>query len=1127
MAIAGALEIQLFANIARLQSDMTQAKGVVGAAMSEMSSMVGKVQSAFSALGVGLSAGYFVSLVKGSIDAINHLDELTKSTGLTIDELSGLKLAARESGADFDGLAKGVDRMTVAMGKSPEKFRALGITAKDSSGALGQLSDIFNSLTDVQQRNALAQATFGRSWAELAPILSMGSAKIEETMMRGAALADVTEEMTKQAHLFKIQMAELEATLDSGKMKLANDLLPALNSITAAMKQAAIESGFLKAVLVGIGGIMAEWVGLNKTAADRGPAYLKSLQDEFESLTEMKAAGAELLAGEQRRLALLPDLIAKTKELVDVQNKVSAGPGAAFAGGKAGASDPGAAARTAAFLKTGIEAATAASDSLIASLQKELIKVNELSGSSSKYQQVLVDIAKLKKEGKPVDDMRAKQIAKEIDDTINLRIQTEAYNKVLDELDAVRQKEIDDARQIIESLDDQNKRTEFENSLIGKTVEEQKLANIEFERNLALRGKSIPIAIDEINKAYDLKKALAAQGDEIRTQTKFWDDAATAAGNFFGDLIVNGKSAFDNLRAQLKSFLQELLALFAKRWILQMVGSLVGGTSGAAIAAAGGSSGSGSLAGTALSAGSSYLGNTALGTTLGGWAGGGSTALGSWLGASGTGATGAFSGATVTGSTGIGGSGALATIGWIVAVVAGMYANNSMYTAGWRRPTDGSSTNPLTAVQQGGPTMGASYSADAIFRSLGFSDRMASLFSGSSMNTRLFGHQMTHADAAGITGTTTGSGGFDAMGYQDFSQRGGVFSSDRRWTETSALTADQTKPFRDAIATIHQQMLNLGAALGVDAATLLRNYTHAFHLQLTSSSSQQEIDDAIAGFFQTVFVDQANILLGAATGRIHDYITQFQGSTEDLVTAIGQVAIIFGVAGRSPLADAMEVITAEGDQFNTALRANAAGLHTVMDAYDGTLESTTNLANATITYYNAQIQLIAAITRTKQAIDDMFGATFHNIQMAGMDRQGQYNFYQHDADVARALALTSTDPDTIRTLSQRINDDIASAFNLLTPDQQRAQSADFLTRGQATQAAIDQHMIDIRQNVVDATVTMTAAVRDLIGSLTTTAATNATAANTNLAAATTPTTVHVEVTVDDNRANASVVNSGG
>jgi hypothetical protein len=148
------------------------------------------VKGTLEAIGVTLSVGYFAELIKSSIEAGDHLANLNKVTDLSVEELSGLQLLAKQSGTDIDGLAKAVSRMQVEIGKAPDKFRELGITATTGTGALKQFSDIFALLPDINQRNALAQAVFQRSWQEMAPILALGSARIQEVVDKGAQLSD-------------------------------------------------------------------------------------------------------------------------------------------------------------------------------------------------------------------------------------------------------------------------------------------------------------------------------------------------------------------------------------------------------------------------------------------------------------------------------------------------------------------------------------------------------------------------------------------------------------------------------------------------------------------------------------------------------------------------------------------------------------------------------------------------------------------------------------------------------------------------------------------------------------------------------------------------------------------------
>lgn len=259
--IAGTLEIQMLANMARLADDMHKAQDHVGSAMKNIERSVSQAKSVLAALGLGLSIGYFAHLVKGSIDAADKLGDLSKSTNLTVKELAGLNLLAKQSGTDLDGLAKAINKMSVEMGKDPEKFRALGITAKNNKEALMQFADVFAQLPDIQQRNAVAQAVFGKSWEQLAPVLSEGGQKIGEIIDKGALLSGNTQKMTEDADRFNDQMAEFNITLGATRNQLVGDMLPGMNRIAEAMREAAKEGNLFKLALVGIGGAIHELFG--------------------------------------------------------------------------------------------------------------------------------------------------------------------------------------------------------------------------------------------------------------------------------------------------------------------------------------------------------------------------------------------------------------------------------------------------------------------------------------------------------------------------------------------------------------------------------------------------------------------------------------------------------------------------------------------------------------------------------------------------------------------------------------------------------------------------------------------------------------------------------------------------
>ena len=175
----GTLEIELLANVARLQSDMDKAKRSVGGAVDTMNKILGTI-------GVGISVAGFTSLIKSVTDVGDRMNDLRKITGLTIEQLGGLGKLAKLNGTDLDSVAKAVGIMSKNMYAGSAAFDALGIATKDSAGQLRnadqvlfEVADRFSKMADGVQKSAIANQIFGKSGRDLIPMLNEGRSAME------------------------------------------------------------------------------------------------------------------------------------------------------------------------------------------------------------------------------------------------------------------------------------------------------------------------------------------------------------------------------------------------------------------------------------------------------------------------------------------------------------------------------------------------------------------------------------------------------------------------------------------------------------------------------------------------------------------------------------------------------------------------------------------------------------------------------------------------------------------------------------------------------------------------------------------------------------------------------------
>jgi TP901 family phage tail tape measure protein len=156
------------------------------------------------------------------------LEHASAKTGASVEALSTLGYAAQQSGVDMEGLEKGMTKMqkTLAQARSgskqaQESFSALGINIADLKDLspdeqFKAIADKLAQVEDPANRASAAMAIFGKSGADLLPLLDHGGSGIEQMQDRARALGlEMSGESAKGATSLKRAMADLG---DVGKM---------------------------------------------------------------------------------------------------------------------------------------------------------------------------------------------------------------------------------------------------------------------------------------------------------------------------------------------------------------------------------------------------------------------------------------------------------------------------------------------------------------------------------------------------------------------------------------------------------------------------------------------------------------------------------------------------------------------------------------------------------------------------------------------------------------------------------------------------------------------------------------------------------------------------------------------
>lgn len=248
MAIA-TLTVDIEAKLAGIQGDLGKvarlaeqnAKRIENA----FSNVGSSIKGAFVGLGATLATGFLTDVIQRVLDAQGALDDLSKSTALSIETLAGLGYAAKVTGGDLDSVAAAVNKLQVNIGKDPEKYRQIGIDAKDGYEALKQLAEIFVAIEDPEQRAAVAAEALGKSWAGTAPLLAEGAAGLDSLVQTGKEASGVTEETAKRAADLGDKLDLLKTRLGGVATRLVNDLVPLLDELVNGFNESAAASSRL------------------------------------------------------------------------------------------------------------------------------------------------------------------------------------------------------------------------------------------------------------------------------------------------------------------------------------------------------------------------------------------------------------------------------------------------------------------------------------------------------------------------------------------------------------------------------------------------------------------------------------------------------------------------------------------------------------------------------------------------------------------------------------------------------------------------------------------------------------------------------------------------------------------
>lgn len=278
------LSVELTADDRELRSvlgNATKSLSGIGSKLRTFGAALAPVAGAFAAVG---GAAVAVSLKAGRM--ADELLDLSDMTGLTTDQLQEFRRVTNQAGVDTDVLAEAAKKMTVRMATGAEGsadlrqgLKSLGISARDAEGNLRPMSEVMDEsivalagMADEATRNVTATKLFGRSAAELAPVLGLGADEIER--LRGEAHdlgLVIGGDALENANRFRQTWDGLQQELGGVVARVGVDLIPTMQTLAdkvsgswrPAIEKVADSFVFVVEAAVGFGDNLKKiWIGI-------------------------------------------------------------------------------------------------------------------------------------------------------------------------------------------------------------------------------------------------------------------------------------------------------------------------------------------------------------------------------------------------------------------------------------------------------------------------------------------------------------------------------------------------------------------------------------------------------------------------------------------------------------------------------------------------------------------------------------------------------------------------------------------------------------------------------------------------------------------------------------------------
>jgi len=240
-----------------LKDETRQGAASVARSLDALKTKAAAAGAVLGGLGVGVAVAGLAAQARQVIDLGDKLRDLSFATGQSVEQLSFLDFAAKQSGTSIDAIATASQRLAknlvdVASGSGKQAaaaLSALGLAADDLAKVdlaqqIGTIGEALLKIENPSQRAALGTALFGKQFKSLAPLILEGREGIEELIDQFIRLdGTITRQDADKFDDLNDSIGALQLASRNAGKAIAVELAPALTALFNSLAEGIPKAG--------------------------------------------------------------------------------------------------------------------------------------------------------------------------------------------------------------------------------------------------------------------------------------------------------------------------------------------------------------------------------------------------------------------------------------------------------------------------------------------------------------------------------------------------------------------------------------------------------------------------------------------------------------------------------------------------------------------------------------------------------------------------------------------------------------------------------------------------------------------------------------------------------------------